>query len=80
MFSSGSEHYVWFLVVVDCGSPDETAHGTVSLPGNTTYLASYAQYTCEANFKLEGFERRMCLENGSWSGSPPNCKGNLFLE
>lgn len=66
------------MVVVDCGSPEETVHGTVSLPGNATYLASYAQYTCEANFKLEGFERRMCLENGSWSGSPPNCKGTLF--
>nr|CAH0105825.1 unnamed protein product [Daphnia galeata] len=59
---------------VDCGSPEETTHGTVSLPGNTTYLSSYAQYVCEPNYKLEGFERRMCLENGSWSGSPPNCK------
>jgi hypothetical protein len=38
-------------------------------------LSSYAQYVCEPNYKLEGFERRMCLENGSWSGSPPNCKG-----
>lgn len=66
------------MVDVDCGSPEETAHGTVSLPGNTTYLSSYAQYVCEVNYKLEGFERRMCLENGSWSGSPPNCKG-LFL-
>ena len=61
---------------MDCGSPEETAHGTVTLPGNATYLSSYAQYICQPNFKLEGYERRMCLENGSWSGSPPNCKGS----
>ena len=64
---------------VDCGSPEETAHGTVTLPNNATNLASYAQYSCEVNYKLEGYERRMCLENGSWSGSPPLCKGAIFF-
>lgn len=73
-------HYLIFAQLdVDCGSPEETAHGIVSLPANTTYLASYAQYTCEPNYKLEGFERRMCLENGSWSGAPPTCKGTLSI-
>ena len=66
------------LAVVDCGSPEETAHGQVGLPSNATYFGSYAQYTCDTNYKLEGFERRMCLENGSWSASPPTCKGKSF--
>ena len=63
------------VTVVDCGPPEDIARGTVTLPNNATYLAAYAQYLCEDNYKLEGHERRMCLENGSWSGSPPLCKG-----
>lgn len=61
-------------VYVDCGSPAEAVHGSVSLQNNATHFGSYVQYTCEPNYKLDGFERRQCLKNGTWSGSVPICK------
>ncbi|CAB3383572.1 Hypothetical predicted protein [Cloeon dipterum] len=58
---------------VDCGQPEEIPFGRVNLASNATYYGVVALYDCVKNYKIEGYERRMCLENGSWSHAPPVC-------
>ncbi|XP_037075251.1 LOW QUALITY PROTEIN: CUB and sushi domain-containing protein 1-like [Pollicipes pollicipes] len=60
-------------VYVDCGAPDPLPSGTVNLPLNASYYGAIAQYKCNTNFKMAGLGRRLCLENGTWSGQPPVC-------
>jgi hypothetical protein len=60
---------------VDCGVPEEIEHGKVNLASNATYYGVVALYECDKNFKIDGYERRMCLENGSWSHTAPKCHG-----
>jgi Sushi repeat (SCR repeat) len=60
---------------VDCGAPEEIEKGRVTLVSNATYYGVVALYDCIDNFKIDGYERRMCLENGSWSHAAPTCSG-----
>lgn len=62
---------------VDCGSPGLLENGKVTLTSNATYYGALALYACEKNFELDGVSRRLCLENGTWSSDPPNCRGNI---
>jgi hypothetical protein len=36
---------------------------------------SVAVYNCSAGFEIVGIDARLCLENGSWNGTEPLCKG-----
>ena len=36
---------------------------------------SLAIYNCSAGFEVVGIDVRVCLENGSWNGTEPICKG-----
>ncbi|XP_077164501.1 sushi repeat-containing protein SRPX2 [Paroedura picta] len=40
---------------------------------NGVKLDSQCSYTCPLGYHLEGDRRRMCLEDGHWSGSDPIC-------
>ena len=59
---------------VDCGALNHIPHGKVELVNNsrTTFNAS-ARYSCDENYSLVGNETRVCLGNGTWSGSEPKC-------
>lgn len=63
------------LTDVDCGKPEHIQHGRYTLTSNATYYGAAALYECDGNFELDGFARRLCLENGTWSSDTPVCRG-----
>lgn len=69
------EYYV-FTIDVDCGKPEHIQHGRYTLTSNATYYGAAALYECDGNFELDGFARRLCLENATWSSDTPICRGN----
>lgn len=38
-------------------------------------IDSRAVYNCSAGFEIVGTDVRVCMENGSWDGAEPLCKG-----
>lgn len=52
-------------------------HGHYTLTSNVTYYGSAALYECDGNFELDGYARRLCMENGTWSSETPVCKGGM---
>jgi len=63
------------LTDVDCGKPEHIQHGRYTLTSNATYYGAAALYECDGNFELDGFARRLCLENSTWSSDTPVCRG-----
>lgn len=61
-------------VYVDCGMPENPAHGRFTLASNATYYGVVVLYECDKNYELIGHGRRLCLENGSWSSDTPQCR------
>jgi len=60
---------------VDCGWPYIIPHGRWILTTNTTHYGSTVEYECTGNFRISnGPPRRLCLENGTWSGTAPVCE------
>jgi hypothetical protein len=58
-----------------CGDPGIPAHG-IRL-GDSFALGSLMRFSCEAGHVLRGSSERMCQANGSWSGTQPECRGNV---
>lgn len=48
------------------------------LPSNVTYYGSAVLYECKPRYKLDGHDRRLCLENGTWNSDPPKCLGKTI--
>ncbi|XP_067002634.2 P-selectin [Anabrus simplex] len=67
-------------VYVDCGNPEELAHGRYTLASNATYYGVVVLYECDPNFELDGHGRRLCLDNGTWSSDTPTCREVLCGE
>ena len=64
--------------VIDCGPLDDPEFGIVSV-SNTTYT-SVANYSCSIGHNLtEGNVVRTCQISGLWSGSEPNCTGEILI-
>ena len=61
-------------VFVDCGAPAAPANGRVDTKTNGTTFASVASYSCGADYQLEGQQRRVCQEDGTWSSRAPTCQ------
>ena len=64
--------------MVDCGSLDAPANGSVDLSNGTTF-GSTAIYSCDEVFELQGNSTRMCLLSGQWSYEPPTCDCELHM-
>ena len=58
-------------IIVDCGTLDHPANGSVSITG-TTYLST-ATYSCLDGFNISGSSERTCLSDGNWNSSVPSC-------
>ena len=43
----------------------------------TRTVDSLAVYNCSSGFELVGMEKRLCLEDGTWNGTEPICKGTI---
>ncbi|KAG5344630.1 SVEP1 protein, partial [Acromyrmex charruanus] len=41
-------------------------NGAVDYANDTTHLGSEITYSCTKNYRLNGFLRRYCLDNGQW--------------
>lgn len=67
-------------IYVDCGTPESIPSGGFALASNATYYGTAVLYECEENYRLEGHARRLCLENGTWSGGLPTCREVLCKE
>ncbi|XP_063235944.1 sushi, von Willebrand factor type A, EGF and pentraxin domain-containing protein 1 [Bacillus rossius redtenbacheri] len=65
---------------VDCGVPEELAHGRFTLASNATYYGVAVLYECDPHFQLDGHGRRLCLDNGTWSSDTPACREILCAE
>lgn len=63
------------LVVVDCGSLPDPAHGMKIKETKTTF-GGRADFICrKKRYSIVGSRRRFCQANGEWSGKPTLCKG-----
>ena len=60
------------ILAVDCGPLEQPLNGVLRIFGTT--LANPARYDCNIGFQIVGFNIRVCLENGSWSGTAPRCE------
>ena len=59
---------------IDCGWPYILNNGRWMLTTNTTHYGSTVEYECINNYRINGLPRRLCLENGTWSGQAPVCE------
>lgn len=58
---------------MDCGIIPELEHGSLVITdGQTTYDAR-AEFSCNENYTLTGESKRVCTEDGTWSGNQPQC-------
>lgn len=57
--------------VVDCGLLSSPINGDVAF--SSTTFGSTATYSCSPGFILQGFSRRVCTSDGTWSDSEPTC-------
>lgn len=57
--------------LIDCGSPEIPTAGVLSILNTTA--GSSAIYSCLEGYVLFGEMERVCLNNGTWSGSVPSC-------
>ena len=57
--------------LVDCGNPEIPTAGVLSILNTTA--GSSAIYNCFEGYNLIGERERVCLNNGTWSGSVPSC-------
>ncbi|XP_064486743.1 sushi, von Willebrand factor type A, EGF and pentraxin domain-containing protein 1-like [Ornithodoros turicata] len=60
-------------IYVECGFPLPISNGHWLLSTNSTHYGSTVEYECDVNYQLDGAPRRLCLENGTWSGPEPLC-------
>ncbi|XP_008215827.1 sushi, von Willebrand factor type A, EGF and pentraxin domain-containing protein 1 [Nasonia vitripennis] len=77
--SSCEENGTWSgsvpqCVYVDCGKPMDIEHGQYTLTSNVTYYGAAVLYECDGNYELDGYARRLCLDNATWSNETPVCK------
>lgn len=70
------------VLAAQCFRLTDPSHGTVRFTSNTRPVGSRAVYTCDFRYYLVGTSTRTCQSSGSWSGSPPYCRGdhNTFLQ
>nr|XP_037289007.1 sushi, von Willebrand factor type A, EGF and pentraxin domain-containing protein 1-like [Rhipicephalus microplus] len=57
--------------VLSCPKPEHVPHGTAAYSSIT--FGSSIEYQCDPWFELHGVQQRICLADGKWSGSVPQC-------
>ena len=57
----------------DCGFPGRPGNGTTIGAEKFFYPGEEVTFQCDNGFILFGGDRRICQEDGSWSGSLPEC-------
>ena len=57
----------------ECGQPGQPAHGRLVSTEVLFYPGEEVTYSCDPGYVLTGSERRLCGEDGAWSGALPAC-------
>ncbi|KAK3510172.1 hypothetical protein QTP70_026760 [Hemibagrus guttatus] len=55
------------------GEREKPAHGDLFLLYDNGDIATRVRYLCFKPYKLRGVSQRLCLSNGTWSGTAPTC-------
>lgn len=71
MFSLINCASLYFLLVVGCHRPPVPKHG--STEGLFLHSGSRITYRCDPGFELQGFRTAICLTDGTWSATAPEC-------
>ncbi|XP_060077759.1 sushi, von Willebrand factor type A, EGF and pentraxin domain-containing protein 1-like, partial [Ylistrum balloti] len=58
--------------IISCGNPGEFENGQIE--GSQFNFNQEIIYACGYGYELVGSGRRICRQNGSWSGSSPTCR------
>lgn len=61
------------FAVVECPDPNVLEYGSVFPPQEKYFVDNETTYECYSGYTLRGSSRRVCLQNGKWSGSTPIC-------
>ena len=72
-FWGNSNIYVTVHTGKECGQPGEPANGSLLSSEILFYPGEEAVYSCRPGYVLAGSERRVCGEDGVWSGALPTC-------
>ena len=64
----------------DCGFPGRPGNGTTIGAEKFFYPGEEVTFECDNGYILFGGDRRICQEDGSWSGSLPECSKIQFYE
>ena len=72
-YYSNSNIYVTVHTGKECGQPGEPANGSLLSSEILFYPGEEAVYSCRPGYVLAGSERRVCGEDGVWSGALPTC-------
>ena len=56
---------------ISCAIPEEIENGQPIING--TKFEDFVNYRCNRGYELVGDETRLCTENGSWTGTKPQC-------
>lgn len=59
---------------IDCGPVQPIPYGSFKYVQNTTYIASEVVYSCINSHRLQGVEKRRCLDGAAWSDETPRCE------
>lgn len=64
-----------------CDDLEELENGDINIfnDNGTPLEGAIAIYKCDKGYKLLGSFTRNCLNDGSWNGKTPQCKGNWVL-
>lgn len=61
------------MIAIECGDLDDPLNGEVNY--EDAVFNSIATYSCFFGYELIGISKRVCKEDGLWSGNKPSCKG-----
>ncbi|XP_045463202.1 sushi, von Willebrand factor type A, EGF and pentraxin domain-containing protein 1 [Harmonia axyridis] len=59
---------------IDCGPPPRIQRGSYQLLNETTFLDSLIEYTCDADYWIDGEKFQRCTSEGKWSSDTPSCE------
>ena len=59
------------VLAVKCPVPKSIPIGSVTTTGLT--YGSLAIYSCPKNYLVDGYQKRQCQSDGTWTGTPPKC-------
>ena len=64
--------YIFVVIVNECPVLEDTPIGSVKYTSLT--YKSIDVYSCPSDYVISGYRQRQCQADGTWTGSPPECK------